>query len=173
MYCAEVFGVETGAFSTKAPQCIILTTANLSVRMQVDRDSVAYSPTFYSSATSRKTSASNRMRQRATLRFNRRMYCTDFVTGETLFQFPAPDTARSVVLETFANRKRLRVRMQRCANDWIAKLKLPSGWCFYRFEVDGKVQWDRHAGKMKTQDGRPCSLAVISTGSAKETQSLN
>ncbi|HVU07516.1 MAG TPA: hypothetical protein VHG89_03120 [Verrucomicrobiae bacterium] len=103
------------------------------------------------------------------------MYCTDVVTGETLFQFSATRAARSVVLETFANRKRLRVQMQRCANDWIAKLKLPSGWYFYRFEVDGKIKWDRAIGKMKTRDGHPCSLAMISTGlkSAKETQSLN
>jgi len=34
--------------------------------------------------------------------------------------------------------------------NWIAQLKLPSGWCFYRFEVDGKTQWDRAAAaKMK------------------------
>ncbi|MEI9960189.1 MAG: hypothetical protein WDM76_03365 [Limisphaerales bacterium] len=95
--------------------------------------------------------------------FNAVMYCTDFVTGETLFQFPAPRPARSVVLEAFANHKRLRVRMQRCASDWIARLELPSGWYIYRFEVDGKAEWDRAAGKMKTQDGRPCSLAMISS----------
>ena len=77
----------------------------------------------------------------------------------------ASRAARSVILETFANHQQLRVRMQRCANDWIAKLKLPSGWCIYRFEVDGKTQWDRDAGKMKTRDGRPCSLAMISNGS--------
>lgn len=92
------------------------------------------------------------------------MYCTDFVTGETLFQFPARRAARSVVLEAMANGKRLRVQMQRRANDWIANLKLPAGWCFYHFEVDGKTQWDRATGKMKTEDGRPCSLAMISTG---------
>lgn len=71
--------------------------------------------------------------------------------------------ARSVVLEAFANRKRLRVRMQRGAGNWIAKLKLPSGWCIYRFVVDGRMRWDRQVGKMKTHDGHPCSLAMIST----------
>ena len=91
------------------------------------------------------------------------MYCTNFATGETRFQLSAPAAVRMVILEAFANGKRLRVRMQRRANDWIAQLKLPSGWCFYRFEVDGKTQWDRAVGKMKTRDGRPCSLALIST----------
>ena len=103
------------------------------------------------------------------------MYCTDVVTGETLFQLSAPAAARAVVLEAFADRKKLRVQMQRCASRWIARLKLPSGWCIYRFEVDGKAQWDRAAGKMKTRDGRPCSLALISTRlkSTKEIPSLN
>jgi hypothetical protein len=96
------------------------------------------------------------------------MYCTDFATGKTLFQISAPAAVRSVILEAFANRKRLRVRMQRRANNWIAQLKLPSGWCFYRFEVDGKTHWDRTVGKMKTDDGRPCSLALIS-GSGKSS----
>jgi hypothetical protein len=93
------------------------------------------------------------------------MYCTDSVTGETLFQFSARGMARSVVLEAFANHQRLRVQMQRCASNWIARLKLPSGWCIYRFEVDGKTQWDRQTGKMKTHDGRPCSLAMIQLAS--------
>lgn len=103
------------------------------------------------------------------------MYCTDFATGETLFQLSAPEAARSVFLEAFANHKQLRVQMQRCARNWIARLKLPSGWCIYHFEVDGKIQWDRASGKMKTQDGRTCSLAVISTGFkfTPKTQSLN
>ncbi len=96
------------------------------------------------------------------------MYCTDSVSGETLFQFPAANPARSVILEAFANRKRLRVQMRRRANDWIAKLKLPAGWYFYRFEVDGKTKWDRAVGKMKTQDGRPCSLALIQNGFKSE-----
>ncbi|HEV2695064.1 MAG TPA: hypothetical protein VG347_19370 [Verrucomicrobiae bacterium] len=92
------------------------------------------------------------------------MYCTDVITGETRFQFPAPRAARSVILEAFTGQKQLRVRMQHRAGEWIARLKLPSGWCFYRFEVDGKTQWDRACGKMKTQDGRPCSLAMIPSG---------
>ncbi|HEY4415045.1 MAG TPA: hypothetical protein VGO57_05070 [Verrucomicrobiae bacterium] len=109
---------------------------------------------------SKRTAAAARV-----FRFNLSMYCTNFNTGKTLFQLSAPAAVRSVILEAFANGKRLRVRMQRSANDWIAQLKLPSGWCFYRFEVDGKTQWDRAVGKMKTRDGRPCSLALISTTS--------
>jgi hypothetical protein len=92
------------------------------------------------------------------------MYYTDFVTGETLFKFSAARIARSVVLEAFANRgERIRLQMQRHANNWIARIKLAPGWCVYRFEVDGKAQWDRDTGKMKARDGRACSLAVIST----------
>jgi hypothetical protein len=90
------------------------------------------------------------------------MYCLDALTGETLFQFPAPATAGTVILEAFINTTRLRVPMQLCGNDWIARLKLPVGWCFYRFEVNGRAIWDRAVGKMKTSDGRPCSLAQIS-----------
>lgn len=90
------------------------------------------------------------------------MYCTDFITGETLFQFPDSGSPRQVFLEAFADGKRLRIRMQRRTRDWIARIKLPAGWCFYCFDVDGKVRWDRDTGKMKTQDGRACSLALIS-----------
>jgi hypothetical protein len=93
--------------------------------------------------------------------FNGPMDWTDFVTGETLFQFPAPATASSVILGAFINVRPMRVQMQRCANDWIARLKLPAGWCFYRFEVDGRAVWDCAVGKMKTNDGRPRSLALI------------
>ena len=64
-------------------------------------------------------------------------------------------------MEAFANQTRLRVRMQRRARDWVAWIKLPSGWCFYHFEVDGKARWDRDTGKMKSNDGRVCSLALI------------
>ena len=82
-------------------------------------------------------------------------------TGETLFQFSGRDTARSVVLELHAGSRRLRVQMKRLARDWVARLKLSPGWLVYRFEVDGKPHWDRASGKMKAQDGRPCSLAMI------------
>ena len=94
------------------------------------------------------------------------MYCTDATTGETLFHFSARKTARDVVLEMFTEGRRLRVRMERSARDWVARAKLPGGWCFYRFEVDGKPQWDRTVGKMKTEDGKPCSLAMIIAASA-------
>jgi len=90
------------------------------------------------------------------------MYCTDFVTGETLFQFSTANVVRSVILETLVNHKRIRLQMQRHADNWIARIKLAPGWCVYSFVVDGKARWDRDAGKMKARDGRPCSLAVIS-----------
>jgi hypothetical protein len=105
--------------------------------------------------------AIKRKRTTGALGFNMPMYCTDSVTGETLFQFHAHRAARSVILEAIANHQQLRVQMRRVAGDWIARLKLPSGWCIYRFEVDGRSQWDRSTGKMKTSDGRPCSLAMI------------
>lgn len=103
------------------------------------------------------------MRGCGILGFNGCMYCMDFVTGETLFQFSTASLVRSVILEMFVNRERIRMEMQRHADNWIARIKLAPGWCFYSFEVDGKARWDRDAGKMKDQDGRPCSLAVIST----------
>jgi hypothetical protein len=95
--------------------------------------------------------------------FNENMYCTDFLTGETLFQFSMAGRARSVILETFANRGRIRLQMKQHCGKWIARIKLAPGWCLYSFEVDGRPRWNRDAGKMKTQNGRPCSLAVIST----------
>lgn len=90
------------------------------------------------------------------------MYCTDFITGETLFQLSATGMVQAVILETFANREQIRLQMQRYADNCIARIKLAPGWCVYSFEVDGKARWDRDAGKMKNQDGRPCGLAVIS-----------
>jgi hypothetical protein len=111
----------------------------------------------------RKPSASKRMQNDVVLGLNGRMYCTDIITGETLFQLSTTSLVRSVILEMLVNRERIRMQMQRHADSWIARIRLTPGWCFYRFEVDGKARWDRDAGKMKAQDGRPCSLAVIST----------
>ncbi len=89
------------------------------------------------------------------------MYCTDSTTGETLFAFAASTLARQVVLEGFTDNERVRVRMRRKSKRWTARVALSPGWFFYRFEVDGKTRWDRDAGRMKMQDGRPCSLALI------------
>ena len=111
----------------------------------------------------RKSSASKRMRRDGLSGLNGHMYYTDFITGETSFQLSTAGLVRSVILEMFINRERIRLQMQRHADKWIARIKLAPGWCVYSFEVDGKAQWDRDAGKMKAQDGRPCSLAVIST----------
>ena len=95
------------------------------------------------------------------MRFTFRMYCTDSVTGETEFAFPALHAAREVFLEGFMGRNHFRVPMRREATKWIARLTLAPGLLFYRFEVDGKARRDRHSSRMKTQDGQPCSLAVI------------
>jgi hypothetical protein len=95
------------------------------------------------------------------MRFHRRMYCTDSVTGVTEFAFPALHEAREVFLECFSGRNHFRVPMRRQASQWIARLKLAPGLLFYRFKVDGKARRDRHSSRMKTQDGQPCSLAVI------------
>jgi hypothetical protein len=100
------------------------------------------------------------------MRFTRRMYCTDSVTGETEFALPALHAAREVFLECFIGRKHFRVPMRRVATQWIARIALAPGLLFYRFEVDGKAQRDRHSSRMKTQDGQPCSLAVIVRGKA-------
>jgi hypothetical protein len=89
------------------------------------------------------------------------MYCTDAVTGLTEFAFPGVRAAREVFLECFTERNHFRVPMRREATRWIARLALAPGLLFYRFEVDGKARRDRQRGKLKTQDGQPCSLAVI------------
>lgn len=93
--------------------------------------------------------------------FTPRMYCTDSVTGVTEFAFPALHAAREAFLEGFSERNHFRVPMRRQASQWIARLTLAPGLLFYRFEVDGKARRDRNRSRMKTQDGQPCSLAVI------------
>jgi hypothetical protein len=95
------------------------------------------------------------------MRFAPRMYCTDSVTGVTEFAFPGLHAAREVFLECFIGRNHFRVPMRRQASQWIARLTLAPGLLFYRFEVDGKARRDRNRSRMKTQDGQPCSLAVI------------
>jgi hypothetical protein len=91
------------------------------------------------------------------------MYCTDPSARETLFLFPEQGTVRSATLEMIANCKQLRAPMQRSIHAWVAWLKLPDGWCFYHFEVNGRTQWNRAIGKMKTYDVRPSNLAMFST----------
>ena len=98
------------------------------------------------------------------MRFTPRMYCTDSVTGVTEFAFPGLHAAREVFLEGFIGRNHFRVPMQRQARQWIARLTLAPGLLFYRFEVDGKTRRDRNRSRLKTQDGQPCSLAVIVRG---------
>ena len=92
------------------------------------------------------------------------MCCTDSVTGETLFSFSSPKMIGEVILEYFINHKRFRVPMRQQASEWIARIALSPGWIFYRFEVDGIPRRDRQGNKLKTTDGRPCSLAVINPG---------
>ena len=89
------------------------------------------------------------------------MYCTDAATGETRFELTKPASAREVFLECFSPRKKFRVPMVRERSRWTARVALPSGWFFYRFHVDGQPRWDRDAGKMSTNDGGRCSLAII------------
>ena len=96
--------------------------------------------------------------------FTRRMYCTDAVTGATEFAFPGRPAARAVFLECFTERNHFRVPMRRQARQWIARLTLAPGLLFYRFNVDGKTRRDRNRSRLKTQDGQPCSLAVIVRG---------
>jgi len=86
------------------------------------------------------------------------------VTGETLFSFSSPKRTGRVVLEYFINHKCFRVPMRQQASEWIARIALSPGWIFYRFEVDGVPRRDRQGNKLKTLDGRPCSLVVINPG---------
>ena len=92
------------------------------------------------------------------------MYFTDSVTGLTEFAFPGLHAAREVFFECSTERGHVRVPMRREATKWIAQLALAPGLLFYRFEVDGKARRDRNRSRLKTQDGQPCSLAVIVRG---------
>jgi len=89
------------------------------------------------------------------------MYRTDVMTGETVFALRQPSKAREVVLEGFSDRGPLRVPMSHEAAGWVARIALAPGWFFYRFNVDGRARHDRSAGKLRSADGHPWSLALI------------
>lgn len=92
------------------------------------------------------------------------MHYVDRRTGELVFEF-ARATARKVTLVAGLGGKRLiRQPMEKLADVWRARVKLPSGWCLYAFEVDGRIQPDKKVGQLRTEDGLRCSLAVIPAG---------
>jgi hypothetical protein len=92
------------------------------------------------------------------------MHYVDRTTGELVFEF-ARATARKVTLVVgLGGDKLVRQPMEKLANVWRARVKLPSGWCLYAFEVDGRVQPDRAVGQLRTKDGQRCSLAVVPAG---------
>jgi len=81
--------------------------------------------------------------------------------GGDIVQHQHSVEAQRVTLEGFNDCRQLRVPMRRKAGIWTVCLKLSAGWFFYHFNVDGKTHQDREAGKCKTADGRPYSLALI------------
>lgn len=93
--------------------------------------------------------------------FNIIMYCTDAITGETLFEFAAPVSARKVLLEGCRGAENVRVPMRRVRSRWKARLAIAPGWFFYRYKVDGHLRLDAGAGRLRTGDGQRYNLAVI------------
>jgi hypothetical protein len=95
------------------------------------------------------------------LRSNIGMYCTDAITGETLFEIAAPLSARKVWLEGQAGLEKVRVTMRRVQSRWLARVALAPGWFFYRFKVDGRLRLDSGVGRLRSDDGQRYNLAVI------------
>ena len=90
------------------------------------------------------------------------MYCTDVITGETRFEFNAPNRVREVMLEFVNGDENRRVPMRREHSRWVASLPLSPGWFFYRFTLDGRPRWDRETGSVGAGGGVRCSLAIVS-----------
>lgn len=93
------------------------------------------------------------------------MYCVNQTTGETIFRTHQPGARSVVVIATSekAPARRLPMQSQSRSGRWEIRVNLPVGWLFYAFEVDGRLRWDRDAGKLRTSSGQPCSLALITT----------
>ncbi len=89
------------------------------------------------------------------------MYSINFVTGETTFRTLRPQARSVAVIAQAENQTPLRLPMQLQGGQWEVKTALPSGWIFYSFEVDGHMDWDHDEGRLRSNTGRPCSLAMI------------
>ncbi|MBG85760.1 MAG: hypothetical protein CMO80_02535 [Verrucomicrobiales bacterium] len=88
------------------------------------------------------------------------MYSRAPESRETQFQFRLPE-AKDVNLIGDLMGKRWRRPMERCRDIWETTVDLPMGWFVYAVEIDGRLTWDRDAGKARTADGETCSLACI------------
>lgn len=91
------------------------------------------------------------------------MYCANQTTGETIFRTHQPGARSVVVIASPERSPAQRLPMQSRSGRWETRVSLPAGWLFYAFEVDGRLHWDRDAGKLRTSTGQPCSLALITT----------
>lgn len=92
------------------------------------------------------------------------MHYVDRRTGELVFEFARATARRVTLLAGLGGKTLIRQPMERLAKVWRVRVKLPSGWCLYAFEVDGRIQPDRAVGQLRTEDGLRCSLAVVPAG---------
>ncbi len=89
------------------------------------------------------------------------MYYVDRSTGELVFEFARAAARRVTLVAGLGGKTLIRQPMEKLAKVWQARVKLPSGWCLYAFEVDGRIQPDKAVGQLRTDDGLRCSLAVV------------
>lgn len=89
------------------------------------------------------------------------MHYVDRTTGELVFEFARETARRVTLLAGLGGESLIRQPMEKLANVWRTRVKLPSGWCLYAFEVDGRIQPDRAVGQLRTDAGLRCSLAVV------------
>ncbi len=91
------------------------------------------------------------------------MYCVNLITGETTFRTLRPAADRVALVVMPEHQPALRFSMERRNGVWETHTRLPGGWLFYAFEVDGRLDWDHDEGSLRTRQGVRCSLALIAS----------
>ncbi|HEY1174077.1 MAG TPA: hypothetical protein VGH19_22120 [Verrucomicrobiae bacterium] len=91
------------------------------------------------------------------------MYCVNLNTGETTFRTVRPKAGHVELVVMPEHQPSLRVGMELRDGVWETETHLPAGWLFYAFEVDGRLDWDRDASRLRTRSGTRCSLALIAS----------
>lgn len=99
-----------------------------------------------------------------------RMYCVNLITGETTFRTMRPAAGRVALVVMPEHRPALRFQMALHDGIWETETRLPAGWLFYAFDVDGRMDWDHDEGSLRSRTGHPCSLALIAS---VKTSTLN
>lgn len=91
------------------------------------------------------------------------MYCVDLISGEVTFRTVRPAAHRVALVVMPEHQSYLRVSMELREGIWETQTRLPAGWLFYAFEVDGRMDWDHDEGSLRSRAGFPCSLALIAS----------